>query len=93
MFDEIFKRWIETGQLTENDIVPLFLEYDQEFLGGKMTAEQVIFFISHFQTNYYPMMCHILKRIGVNRGKQWEEMVDKNGNVMCRFFVNTSEQI
>ena len=91
MFDEIFKRWINTGQLTENDIVPLFLEYDQEFLGGKSTPQEVMFLISHFQTNYYPMMCYILRRIGLNRGKEWEEVVDKNGTVINRFFINTSK--
>ena len=25
MFDEIFKRWVNTNQLTQDDIIPLFL--------------------------------------------------------------------
>ena len=87
MFDEIFKRWIKTGQLTNADIVPLFLEYDQEFLGGKISPEEVLFLISHFQTNYYPMMLYILRTVGIHRGYNWEEVKDKNGQIIHRFMV------
>ena len=87
MFDEIFKRWIKTGQLTNADIVPLFLEYDQEFLGGKARPEEILFFISHFQTDYRPMMSYILRMVGIRRGYHWEEVKDVNGRVLYRFMV------
>lgn len=88
MFDEIFKRWITTGQLTENDIVPLFLEWDQEFGNGTVTPELVLFMLSTLHTDYIRMMNYILKMIGIKRGYQWEEIRDINGIVIKRFFIN-----
>jgi len=87
MFDEIFKRWITTGQLTENDIVPLFLEWDQEFKDGRVTPEMVMTLISHFRTDYYRIMCYILKMVGISKGYHWEEVYDSNGQIISRFFV------
>ena len=88
MFDEIFKRWVTTGQLTENDIVPLFLEWDQEFGNGTVTPELVLFMLSTLHTDYIRMMNYILKMIGIKRGYQWEEIRDINGIVIKRFFIN-----
>lgn len=88
MFDEIFKRWITTGQLTENDIVPLFLEWDKEFGNGTVTPELVLFMLSTLHTDYIRMMNYILKMIGIKRGYQWEEIRDINGIVIKRFFIN-----
>ena len=88
MFDEIFKRWITTGQLTENDIVPLFLEWDQEFGNGTVTPELVLFMLSTLHTDYIRMMNYILKMIGIKRGYQWEEIRDINGIIIKRFFIN-----
>ena len=88
MFDEIFKRWATTGQLTENDIVPLFLEWDQEFGNGTATPELVLFMLSTLHTDYIRMMNYILKMIGIKRGYQWEEIRDINGIVIKRFFIN-----
>lgn len=88
MFDEIFKRWVTTGQLTENDIVPLFLEWDQEFGNGTVTPELVLFMLSTLHTDYIRMMNYILKMIGIKRGYQWEEIRDINGIIIKRFFIN-----
>lgn len=88
MFDEIFKRWIETGQLTINDVAPLFLEWDQEFGNGMATPELVFFMLSTLHTDYTRMMNYILKMIGIKRGYHWEEIRDINGIVIKRFFVN-----
>jgi hypothetical protein len=87
MFDEIFKRWITTGQLTENDIIPLFLEWDNEFKDGTTTPEMILTLVSTLRTNYYIIMCYILKMIGIRRGYRWEEVRDINGKIIYRFFV------
>ena len=89
MFDEIFKRWIEMGQLTENDIVPLFLEWNQEFGDGKATPEEVITLLHIVHTDYYKLMQYILKVVGVRKGYHWEEVWDTNtGKFIARFLVN-----
>lgn len=88
MFDEIFKRWITTGQLTENDIVPLFLEWNQVFGDGQARPEHVLEMLQIIQTDYGRIMNYILKMIGIKRGYQWEEIRDINGIVIKRFFIN-----
>lgn len=86
MFDEIFKRWINTGQLSENDIVPLFLEWNQTFGDGKGTPQEVISLLHVIQTDYYRIMCKILKYVGIIKGYNWAEIYDKNGTFVARYW-------
>lgn len=90
MFDEIFKRWVTTGQLTENDIVPLFLEWNQVFGDRQVRPEHVLEMLQILQTDYGRMMNYILKMIGIKRGYQWEEVYDKNGKLLTRFFTTNN---
>lgn len=88
MFDEIFKRWVTTGQLTENDIVPLFLEWNQTFSDGKGTAQEVLVLMNLIHTDYFRYMNKILHDVGVKKGYRWEEVWDtKTGKLLNRFFV------
>lgn len=88
MFDEIFKRWITTGILTQDDIVPLFLEWNQTFGDGNGTAQEVLVLLNFIHTDYNRIMQKILRDIGIKRGYSWEEIIDKNGIIINRFFVN-----
>ena len=89
MFDEIFKRWITTGQLTENDIVPLFLEWNKTFGGGKGTAEEVLILLQIIHTDYLQIMYKILHDVGIAKGYKWEEVRDTNtGRLISTFFVD-----
>ena len=89
MFDEIFKRWITTGQLTENDIVPLFLEWNKTFGDGKGTAEEVLILLQIIYTNYLQIMYKILHDVGIAKGYKWEEVRDTNtGRLIAKFFVD-----
>lgn len=87
MFDEIFKRWIETGRLNDEDIVPLFLEYNQTFGDKQATAEHVLFMLTHLMLDYTHIINYMLKVLGIQKGYNWEELIDKNGIVIKRFFV------
>jgi hypothetical protein len=88
MFDEIFKRWINMEQLTENDIVPLFLEWNQTFGDGKGTAREVIALMNLVQTDYGRLANKILHDVGVAKGYKWEEVLDtRTGRLIARFFV------
>lgn len=89
MFDEIFKRWITTGQLTENDIVPLFLEWNQTFGDGKGTPQEVLALLQIIHTDYYRIMERILHDVGIMKGYKWEEVRETNtGRLIARFFVD-----
>jgi hypothetical protein len=87
MFDEIFKRWIETGRLNDEDIVPLFLEYNQTFGDKQATAEHVLFMLTHLMLDYTHIINYMLKTLSIQKGYNWEELIDKNGIVIKRFFV------
>lgn len=46
--DDIFNRWL-VNQLTQDDIIPIMLLYDSEFNDGKLTAQDCLMFLQHFQ--------------------------------------------
>ena len=85
MFDEIFKRWVTTNQLTQDDIVPLFLEWDQTFVDGNASPEQVLLLMQIIQVDYYRVMCNILKMVGIKKGYEWSEVYDNTGRLLTRF--------
>lgn len=86
MFDEIFKRWINTGQLTEGDIVPLLLEWNQTFGNGKATADQAALVIRSLRIDYASLLQYILTMIGIKRGYEWAEIYDQRGRFIARFW-------
>ena len=86
MFDEIFNRWMNTGQLTQDDLIPLFLEWNQTFGDGKATPQEVIMLTQIIHTDYLRIMEKILKYIGIKKGYDWGEIYDKNGNFVARFW-------
>jgi len=89
MFDEIFNRWITTGYLTQNDIIPLFLEWNQTFGDGNGTAQEVSVLMNLIHTDYYRLMNKILHDVGVKKGYKWEEVWDLNtGKLLNRFLTN-----
>lgn len=87
MFDEIFKRWINTGQLTQDDIVPLFLEWNQTFGDGKATTQQVLLLLQFIQVDYESLMEHILKYVGIKKGYNWAELYSPDGRYLARFWI------
>jgi hypothetical protein len=87
MFDEIFKRWVNTNQLTQDDIIPLFLEWNQTFGDGQARPEHVLGLMRVMQTDYYRIMLHILKMVGIKKGYEWSEIYDtKTGRFIARFW-------
>lgn len=88
MFDEIFNRWILTGQLYQSDIIPLFIEWNQTFGDGKGKLEEVEVLMTFIHADYFKIMENILKNLGVKKGYNWEELRDaKTGRLYNRFFV------
>ena len=88
MFDEIFNRWINFNYLTNDDIIPLFLEWNNTFGDGRGTAQEVSVLTNLIHTDYHKLMNKILHDVGVKKGYRWEEVWDLNsGQLLKRFLV------
>ena len=88
MFDEIFKRWIETGTIYESDIVPILLEYDKEFNDGSIDPHQLTLFLQNPISSYVNLnsgLARAMKYLGIKKGYIWTEMYSKDGFLMKRF--------
>ena len=44
-FDEIFKRWVDKNELTQDDIIPILMEYVQTFDKGEFNQQGTMAFI------------------------------------------------
>lgn len=89
MFDEIFNRWVTTNTLTQDDIIPVFLEYNQTFGDGQAKPEEVITLMQIFHTDYLAITNSLLKLIGIKKGYEWEEVWDlRTGQLLTKFFIN-----
>ena len=41
-FDEIFKRWVDKNELTQEDIIPILMEYVQTFDKGEFNPQAAL---------------------------------------------------
>ena len=91
MFDEIFKRWIETGNIYQSDIIPILLEYDSEFNDKQIDPQALTLFLNSPTIQYINLngaLERALKYVAIKKGYIWEEMYDRDGFLMKRF-MNT----
>lgn len=92
MFDEIFKKWINTGELQENDIVPLMLEWNQTFGNKKATVQEAVASINFIPYELrFSLLQFILKNVGIKKGYDWCELYDSNGNFLARYWNKSRE--
>ena len=91
MFDEIFKRWIETNQLAGEDLIPIFLEWDQTFGEGKITGDQVIAMLNQDPRIQIVDMGATLNKamtyLGIKKGYQWYSVLTADGQLLKRHFM------
>lgn len=94
MFDEVFTKWINTGQLSLEDITIILLEYNQVFGDGKVTGDQIIQMIQQDprvkMCDFVGGICKALNLLGVYKKKQWITVITADGQIIRRFF---NEQI
>ena len=91
MFDTIFTRWVNTNELTQDDIIPLFLEWNKTFGDGKASPQDVLALIQFIRVDYRSLMEHILKYVGIKKGYDWAELYDANGRFIARFWNKPAE--
>lgn len=88
MFDEIFKRWIEIGNIYQSDIIPILLEYDKEFNEKQIDPNMISIFLQNPISGYYNLegaLSKALKYIGIKKGYNWTEVYNQNGILLRRF--------
>jgi len=88
MFDEIFKRWIETGNIYQSDIIPILLEYDSEFNEKQIDPNMITTFLQSSLVAYSNLdvaLNKALKYIGIKKGYNWTEIYNQNGILLKRF--------
>lgn len=90
MFNDIFKRWIETNELSQDDLVPIFLEYDKEFNEGNITADQIAILLQHpfVQMNIVVAVDNMMHLLGKKEEFQWIEVYSPQGQLIKRFWNN-----
>ena len=92
-FDEIFKRWIDKNELTQEDIIPILMEYVQTFDKGEFNPQAALTFAQmvsnqwiNGQSGLSIALNNALKMIGIKKGYHWAEVLDQQGNLMRRIW-------
>lgn len=92
-FDDVFKRWVETGSLTQDDIIPILQEYVTVFEKGNFNPQAALAFAQiasnqwiNNQNGLTIALNNALKMVGIKKGYHWAEILDKNGNFMGRIW-------
>lgn len=92
-FDEIFKRWVDKNELTQEDIIPILLEYVQTFDKGEFNPQAALTFAQmvnnqwiNGQSGLSIALNNALKMTGIKKGYHWAEVLDVNGNLINRIW-------
>lgn len=86
MDNSIFKRWIDTGRINQEDIIPIILEYDSLYFDGKMTPQDCLTLL---QIPFIPVgdfITELLRRIARKKDGQLIELYDKNKQLLRRYW-------
>ena len=92
-FDEIFKRWVDKNELTQDDIIPILMEYVQTFDKGEFNPQMAMVFMQIANSQYINgqnglalAINNALKMIGIKKGYHWAEVLDQQGNLLKRIW-------
>ena len=90
--NEIIKRWCETGQLQQEDIIPILLEYNQLYGDGKATVQECNILINSLGPFISNGVVTALKRIALKLDGQLTEVYSKEGILLKRFWYENKEE-
>jgi len=92
-FDEIFKRWVDKNELTQEDIIPILMEYVQTFDKGEFNPQMAMAFIQIANSQYINgqsglalAINNALKMVGIKKGYHWADILDQQGNLLKRIW-------
>jgi hypothetical protein len=92
-FDEIFKRWVNKNELTQEDVMPILMEYVQTFKKVEFNPQIAMTFIQmtsnqwiNGQNGLNLALNNALKMTGIKKGYHWAEVLDQQGNLLKRIW-------
>ena len=92
-FDEIFKRWVDKNELTQEDIIPILMEYVQTFEKGEFNPQAALTFAKmvsnqwvNGQNGLTIALNNALKMTGIKKGYHWADVLDQQGNLLNRIW-------
>lgn len=84
--DEIFNRWINDGNILQDDIIPIMIKYTELFGTRTLTPSECVYFLQCVQMPMGHFLNKMLKYIGIKMGYNWLEVYDRNENFIRRFW-------
>lgn len=87
-FDEIFKRWIDKNELTQEDIIPILMEYVQTFDKGEFNPQGTIAFIQLMNSNGLlgRVLENAIEKIAYKKQYHWGKVFDSKGQLLSRIW-------
>lgn len=92
-FDEIFKRWVDKNELTQEDVMPILMEYVQTFKKEEFNPQIAKAFIQmtsnqwiNGQNGLSLALNNALKMVGIKKGYHWADVFSPNGQFMYRMW-------
>jgi hypothetical protein len=99
-FDEIFKRWVNKNELTQEDVMPILMEYVQTFKKGEFNPQIALAFAQmtsnqwiNGQNGLNIALNNALKMTGIKKGYHWAEVLDQQGNLLKRIWQPQDRKI
>lgn len=89
MIKEIFNKWIETGAISQEDIVPILLEYDSLYNDGTVTPEQCMIVAQMMAFNLSEGITRALKMIAYKWNGQLVESYSPTGQLLKRYWYES----
>ena len=86
-YENIFKKWVTTNQLSQNDVIPILLEYNNLFGTKALTPQEINIFLGHPIVQGYIniLIINALNMIGVKKEYSWITITDKNNRFIRRY--------
>ena len=85
-FDEIFKKWVDKNELTQDDIIPILMEYVQTFNKGEFNPQIANSQYINGQSGLALAINNALKMTGIKKGYHWADVLDQQGNLLKRIW-------
>ena len=86
-YENIFKKWVTTNQLSQNDVLPILMEYNSLFGTKTLTPQEIQVFLHHpiVQGCINILIVNALNMIGIKKGYSWITITDNKNRFIKRF--------
>lgn len=83
-------KWMLLQPFTQEDVLYLFLEYDQTFNEGKVTPQQVLALLQFppAQMGLNEAIRNIIKRLSIKHNLEWADIYKPDGSFLARYWMH-----